>query len=229
MVDGTSRVAIHARRYAPFYVSGLFVAAAVIFTPTSDEDRTPAAIGTFGAPSEGGCSAQTEDAGTPGAGASGTGANGVAAGSSPSATGGSGGPTATPGGAAGGSAAGVQAGTGTTRGGFDCAPGVRQLPWSNYAAPCVAEFTGNNGGQTWNGVSEEMIRVVVRDYATGAGPATAALTAAGIDREENQRRQRALMDYFNEVYELYGRRVEFVPFTSNANPFEEANGRGREQ
>lgn len=229
MAEGTSRVAIHARRYAPFYVFGLFVAAAVIFTPTTDEDRAPTAVGAFGTPSNGGAAPPSADGGVSDAGAGDIGASGAAAGSSPSATGGGGGPTASPGGAAGGSVAGVQAATGTTRGGFECAPGVRQLPWSQYAAPCVAEFTGDNGGQTWNGISEDKIRIVVRDYAVGAGGASAVVAAAGIDREENQRRQAALIQYFNKTYELYGRQVEVVPFTSNANPFEEANGRGREQ
>src|SRR5206468_1002950 len=38
--------------------------------------------------------------------------------------------------------------SGQSRGGIQCAAGVRQLPDSRYAPQCVEAFNGNNGGAT---------------------------------------------------------------------------------
>jgi len=207
---------VHLRKYAPFYVFGLIALIVVAVAPTVKVDPSRSsgvrATGAGGGQTGGGTSAQ--DIASGGAGPVGGGGG---------AEGGVGGVT--------GESAGVQLGTGTTRGGFPCSPGVRQLPWSAYAAPCVAQYTGDNGGATWNGVTGDKITVVIRGYASDSNGSAldVVLAQAGVDRQENRRRQLQFIEYFSQVFELYGRTVEVVPFTSSANPFDEANGKGREQ
>ena len=227
MAEGTpaSRaVGVHLRRYAPFYVFAIVAAMIVAVLPT----REPASTDAFASAGDG--DASTFDASAPAGAAAGV----------PGSSGGDDAGASTHGRAATGEVSGAGGSTGApvsaagiplTRGGFECSPGVRQLPWSSYAAPCVPVFDGDNGGETWNGVTADTIRVVIRGYATDSNGSAldVVLTQAGVDREENRRRQLAFIEYFNEVYELYGRKVEVIPFTSNANPFEETNGRGREQ
>ncbi len=123
-------------------------------------------------------------------------------------------------------------GAGVTRGGLRCVPGVRQLPDSAYAAPCRAKFTGPNGGATVRGVTARDIKVVVRDYADD--PSSQALEAivfeAGAAPPEDVRKMRdVFIKYFNETYELYGRRLVFEDFHSTASLSEELQNRGREQ
>lgn len=225
-------VSRHVRRYGPFYVFAVFGLLAVTIAPTVNNTEAtgdieftagaPEAAGDFD-PSTGGSGQAAEELNEtqrpdP--------ANGTDAGAETA-------PTAAqaPASAPTGNTPRSAAGSGTTRGGFDCNPGVRQLPWSEYAAPCVPIFDGDNGGQTARGVSAESIRVVIRGYASDSNNSAldAVLAQAGVDREENRRRQQTFIKYFNEVYELYGRQVEVVNFTSNANQFDEVNGRGREQ
>lgn len=222
-------IAVHARRYAPFYVFAVVAAVIVAVMPT-DEPDAPGAFAGSGEfdPSAFDPTAPAVDDpaaggdGPAGAPSTARGARGASSGAAVAGTGGGGGA---------GRATVSEDGVPLTRGGFECTPGTRQLPWSSYAAPCVPVFTGDNGGETWRGVDGDSIKVVVRSFATDSNGSAldAVLIAAGVDREENRRRQLVFIEYFNKVFELYGRTVEVVPFTSNGNPFDEANGRGREQ
>ena len=53
-------------------------------------------------------------------------------------------------------------GRGVARSGVKCGPGVKQVPWSPYAPPCVPQFSANNGGVTSPGVSNNTITLVFR-------------------------------------------------------------------
>ena len=213
-------VTLHLRRYAPFYVFALAGLLIVTLLPTVD----PEGQDLFSGSASGGRGGRVE------AGGVGNDVLSESQGADGRSTAGGGGAGPTAAGSGGQRPVGVAA-TGKTRGGFDCKPGVRQLPWSTYAAPCVPVFSGNNGGATWRGVTADTIRVVFRKYSDNADTNAifAVATRGGIASPEVSEKVRAVMfDYLNRTFELYGRRVELIEFTSNANPVNEANGQGRE-
>jgi len=223
------RVAYHLRRYASIYVIGSLALLALGILPTiggrSSVRAGGAGTGAYGAAGQGG------DA-TNGAAAAEAGSAGAANVSSSGARG--------PGGARGsGRAAGtagpvgtVQAGTGVTVAGVPCHPGVAQLPFSQYAAPCVAKFTGNNGGATWNGVSGDTITIALRHNADSQGANSVAinalvLDAGGVDPTTNEGYVKSLVDCFNKNFELYGRHVKLVDFNGQGNGNDELVGKGQ--
>jgi len=65
----------------------------------------------------------------------------------------------------------IETGSGTTRGGEACEEGVRQIPDTVYAPPCLPVFTGDNGGATSRGVTEDTIKLVFRDFPESANSA----------------------------------------------------------
>lgn len=126
----------------------------------------------------------------------------------------------------------IEVGTGTTRGGVECSPGVAQIPDSIYAAPCLPDFTGDNGGETFRGVSADTIRIVRRKFPDTANSAALeeSLRDAGLATvDESFEISKLFGDYFNESYELYGRKVEIVEYESEfGNGTSELLGQGRE-
>jgi hypothetical protein len=127
----------------------------------------------------------------------------------------------------------VHAGTGVTRGGFRCAPGVRQVPWSAYAPPCVAKFTGYNGGATYTGVTEKTIKIGVRVTVDDGGPASKTSdklqqAAGNATLTESYDYAAKLIPWFNKNYELYGRQVELVKYNGRGNSIDEAQDKGQE-
>ncbi len=92
-----------------------------------------------------------------------------------------------------------------------CREDGRQRGISKYLPPCVALFKGDNGGATARGVTRDAITVV--RYMSQVSAATqAALIAAGADdtREDQDRMDAAIVDYFNAHYETYGREVKII-------------------
>jgi hypothetical protein len=123
--------------------------------------------------------------------------------------------------------------TGVTRGGVQCGPGVRQIPLSTYAAPCVGKFEGDNGGATFRGVTKDTIKFAVRVPADSGGPNAQTVDevnrAAGrADRTGALNLLRLYSDYFNKTYELYGRKVTFEQVNGQGIGTEEAQSKGRE-
>lgn len=205
----------HFRRYAPLYVIGLvWVVMIAIF------------------PSVGGPGTRVTTAGGGGE------LTSEAAGPDAELVGETGEPIATTTGAArrGGSRAATQAigtvavGTGVTRGGVQCRPGVRQLPFSQYANPCVGKFEGFNGGNTFRGVSKDTIRIAMRaPVDPNAETVEAARQAAGQASNEIFKQVfLTFVDYFNKTYELYDRKVVVESFTGQGNAVDEAQSKGRD-
>lgn len=118
--------------------------------------------------------------------------------------------------------------TGKTRGGFACREGVRQIPWSAYAAECLPRFTGDNGGPTYRGVTDTTIKFVVRRLPgdTAIGPISSA-SGFGTPEDWDEARK-ALVPYFNGTFELYGRKVIIEYFDGKGNVFDEINEKGKQ-
>jgi hypothetical protein len=112
------------------------------------------------------------------------------------------GPGGRPQGAAGAGAPGA-----VTRG-RDCPGGEMQDRNSTYSPPCL-KFSGDNGGATGKGVSGDTITVAMREPET---------FDAGVNKQgqltdtpaDLKRSILAFVDYFNRVYQTYGRKVQVV-------------------
>ena len=244
-VQGALRVAHHLRRYQPFYVFAiLWIVMAALFPSVNplnagrggaDEfgnvaagdfsgDGTSVTDGTGAATSAGGDASQATTA---------AGGASVGAGTSSGATSSG----ATSGGATGGAAGAASAATapaaaGKTVGGVDCEPGVRQIPWSLYAAPCIPATTGGNPGATARGVSAEEIVIVERDFPESANSRAvdATLVQAGFaDPAIDDQVRSEYWDWFNSMYDLHGRKVKHVRYVSDhGDSTAEAQSQGKE-
>ena len=125
----------------------------------------------------------------------------------------------------------VSIGTGTTVGGLKCKPGTPQFP-SPYAPPCIAKFTGNNGGATYNGVTSNEILLAQRAFPATANSeeVEAEATAAGVALPAvADQVEQVFLNYFNKVYDLYGRKVVIQQVTATGNSTEEALNQGQAQ
>jgi hypothetical protein len=244
------RVAYHVRRYVVLYVCALLGLVALALFPTysgngggGGAQSVAAGQGVYG--NTGGNAANGTGVAGAGAGAAPGAAPGVAStagaptvgavgGGGAATSGSSGGGAAVSGGGAAATGGGstVAVGQGVTRGGVKCAKGVRQLPFSHYAAPCVAKFTGNNGGKTWNGVTANQILIVHRHTSDANGAneqaTNAQIVASGGDTYEKQAQQKqALVKYFNSTFELYGRQVVLKDWNGQGNYTSEELGQGQ--
>ncbi len=211
------RAADHLRKFAPLYVFGTVWALMLMLFPTINGDSDQSVQ--TGAPSQ----VEGVDRGA----AAGSDIASMVDGSSGLVSGVSGSATAT--GGRGVNAA-VQ-GTGVTRGGIKCEPGVRQVPISAYAAPCQAKFEGQNGGATFRGVTGDKILVLERKAPESANSQAVAAISEGAgfaDAETARAVKNVWLDYFNKTYELYGRRVDYQIFDQTGNGTEEAQGKGIE-
>lgn len=156
------------------------------------------------------------------------GGSAASGGATPGASGGSSGGVTIPGsggssGVSGGSAGGSGGGSGSSVGneavppppagvGANCDPNTGRIKVPTiYAPPCVAAFSGDNGGATYQGVTADSINVTY--FQAESDPAVdAALTAAGANNtpEEQAQTMKDYVEYFNKNYETYGRTVKLT-------------------
>jgi hypothetical protein len=125
----------------------------------------------------------------------------------------------------------IHAGTGKTIGGTTCTPSTQQFNGA-YAAPCVPKFTGSNGGATYNGVTANTITLAQIEYPTtsNAQELQAQAAAAGIAPQPViSQVEQTFLNYFNKVYELYGRKVVIQPVTATGNSTSELLGQDQTQ
>jgi len=224
-----AKLSRHVRRHLPLYALAAVFALIVILIPTVNERTGGTTAGNV--TGDNGAAATTDTSG--GAASSGGSQPGTAGGSGNVAIGapGSGGGGAGSVGSSSGPVAKVSVGTGVTAGGVTCRPGVKQVPWSLYANPCVAKFTGNNGGATYRGVDAKTIKIAIRHWAVTADDVTDAQNkAAGRqDRAGAFALYRQWQKFFEKYFELYGRKVQFVDFQSRvSNNIDEAQSKGQE-
>ena len=125
----------------------------------------------------------------------------------------------------------VTVGSGTTISGAKCTPGTPQFD-TPYAPPCVAKFTGSNGGATYNGVTATTITLAQREFPPTADSEEVAadMKAAGdAPQQVTSQVEQVFLNYFNKAYDLYGRKVVIVPYTTSANNVTELIGQGQAQ
>jgi hypothetical protein len=190
----------NANRYRPFLSVIVALVLVVAFLPGNSDDGAQldaAAGGTDTEVAAGGAEVSTTVAGDASGAGDGSGGQGATTGGTRggTATGASGGPLAVPKGV-----------------GPDCDPATGRIRVPAFSAPpCVAAFSGDNGGATAQGVNKTTITVVM--YQPQVDPATdAALTAAGASNtpDEQLATMKDYVDYFNAHYETYGRKVVIV-------------------
>lgn len=203
--------------YAPFIALALAQAAFVVWAPSKGEEPVNqfgdvAAAGDFsgsptgtgatsgGGSSSGGSTGTGSGAAVPGgATASGGGSSSSGGGSSSS-----GASTGTPNPGAGDGGGGDVAAAGDTS---HC-KGDRQTDVIYNSPPCVAAFTGDNGGATYKGVTGDEIKVIMmqcqEDEQVNAILATQGLAASD---EETDAMLQADIKFINDYYETYGRKV----------------------
>lgn len=258
-VRNAVRTAVHVRRHLPLYVIAVAVLLVAALVPTvAIGSGGQGSSGTGSVNASGGTGTGSGSGGGTVASGSGTGASGALGGSSAAGAGETSGlsGTSSSGGASGAGATGsggyqpgggatstgssnqplgqVHVGTGTTVGGFKCTPGVSQIPWSAYSVPCQATFSGYNGGATSRGVSSNTIVIADRDcpqsadseavdqFAQEAGSASPATILAVTQ---------VFLNYFNKVYDLYGRHVVMKPYAVSGGSeqcTDEAEGQGQD-
>ena len=206
----SSRSDIRQSRLLFGYLPLLLVAAAVVvmvFVAPSDRDNGDAE-GT-------GAGASTPVASAPATDASGTEPAGTAPDSAPS-------------------AAAADPNIGTTASGWGASvtpcEGREAQVFSGYSPPCF-EFSGDNGGATARGVTEDTITVSYR-YLTD-GHLIGTLSALGgnavdEDAEDLWRTTEGLIEYFNAHYQFYGRQIQLERFDGTGSLTAELTGGGQE-
>jgi Periplasmic binding protein len=112
-----------------------------------------------------------------------------------------------------------------------CSDRAKQVPRDPYSPPCLA-FSGYNGGATSRGVTDTTVRVGIRfpadpiDY----GQIYQVLSDHGIHetRDDLERTARGLLDYFNQTFQFYGRKIEPVIWQGSGLAAQEILGGGQE-
>ena len=143
----------------------------------------------------------------------------------------------------GGPATGVEAGGGAT-GGSDggrtalaaagvqrCADRAEQIPGDPYSPVCLT-FSGDNGGATHQGVTATEIHLAIRRTQDASfNDALAGIVGAGIvdTPEEVERTLRTLVDYFNQRFQLYGRKIVLDVYDGQGSVGTELVGNGRDK
>lgn len=212
-----------AARYRPFVAAVAAVVLVVAFLPGKQTPKvsTTASSGKLVSPNGGAASGTETTDTTPaatdtGAAAGGTGGAAAAGGTKLAA-----GTKAVT--TAGGTTAGPKAGTvtnptATTDQWCDPATGRQKIP-SLFAPPCVPPFDGQNGGSTYQGVTDKQITIAIPHGQPNAA-GQAILAAAGDTDTSDQiiQTQKDYIDYFEHHYQTYGRKINAEFFESQVNP-----------
>jgi len=205
--------------YGPVVAVVALLLAMVAFVP-SKSPRTVAASGVPGAP---GSLSPGAGSGFSAVGGESSGAEGAAPAEAEPAGGADGSPSSSS-----DKAAGTQqgpTGAAAVAGAKPCADRERQDPNTAYSPPCV-EWSGDNGGATFRGVTKDKIILSVRRTAPlDLGGASGEVQD---DEADVERTQQAYVEYFNKRFQLYGRQVELRYFDGQGDATEETLGGGQE-
>jgi hypothetical protein len=129
-------------------------------------------------------------------------------------------------------------GTATGSAGTPVAPGVHactdralQIPNDPYSPPCLT-FAGSNGGATAKGVTATEIHIAMRRTQDASfNDALAGIVGAGIvdTPEDTERTTKVLVDYFNQHFQLYGRKIVLDYYDGQGSLATELVGNGRDK
>lgn len=194
--------------YAPFIVLALIQALFIAVAPSrggggaTDLEALGGGNGTsaggFGSSEEGG--AGGFEGGTDGAGGA-SGASGTdGAGAGGDAGGGGGG------GGGAGPASGGAGGSGDTS---HCKGDRQHAVFLNANPPCVPKFSGNNGGETYQGVTGDTVKVIFFSAKPNEQvDAILAQQGLAVPRDKYEEFVNTFIAFINKNYELYGRKIE---------------------
>jgi hypothetical protein len=136
------------------------------------------------------------------------------------------------GGATGGGSGGTSGTDGVSVAGVTaCKDRTQQVPGDPYSPPCYA-FSGDNGGATHQGVTEDEIVVAVRRLE---GPSAAEIFADISGQQVNDSPESyentltALAEYFSSRFQFYGRKIKLQFFKGEGIGATELLGGGRER
>ena len=117
-------------------------------------------------------------------------------------------------------------GSGTAVSGIQCAPGVRQVPWSHYAPLCEPRWAGHNGGATAPGVTSTTITLTYREASSSELSLLNSIVPSSVigTNTEAISTMQAFVNTFNKNFELYGRHVVLKPFVGKGDFISELNG-----
>ena len=201
-----------ARGYGPFFMLAALVVGMAALVPSR---VPPSATVSAGAAGPGTGAGAAADAAAIAAGAAAAGADPAAAAAAAAAS-------------AGGAVAGpAAAGAGVQ----PCADRAMQIPGDPYSPACLV-FAGNNGGSTWEGVTDTEIHVAVRQTQdAGAEAALAEILGAELadTRADVDRTILGLADYFNQNFQLYGRHIVIDLYPGQGSLGQELLGNGRDK
>jgi len=128
----------------------------------------------------------------------------------------------------------AETGTGQTATGWGetvtaCTDRDVQVEGDGYSPPCF-EFEGDNGGATAQGVTADEITVSFR-VTPEANIISTFASVAGIDYDESNQdladTTEALVEYFNENFQMHGRRLRFQQVPGTGSMVQEVYGSGQ--
>ena len=111
-----------------------------------------------------------------------------------------------------------------------CPDRDKQTTTSSYSPPCYA-FSGDNGGATSRGVTGDTITVAYRNTSDpNLFKLLATLGGVPLDEsnEEIAATAQALIDYFNQNYQFYGRTLKLVGYDGRGQLLQEFLGAGQD-
>jgi len=108
----------------------------------------------------------------------------------------------------------------------DTAVGTVAVP-DFFAPECYAPFEGDNGGETYRGVTGDTIRIV-NWVAQDQDPILGFITSAILNDDTNaddEATLRGMIEYWETYYETYGRKVELIVVEGSGTIVDEAAAR----
>ena len=96
-----------------------------------------------------------------------------------------------------------------------CAEDGRQTDVVTHVPECQPVFEGDNGGATYQGVTEDSIRVVWFTTETNEQVAAIGQSAGSASEEDSRWHLRMVIGWINDTYELYGREIDLRIFEAD--------------
>ncbi|MEO6467902.1 MAG: hypothetical protein ABIP21_02290, partial [Acidimicrobiia bacterium] len=109
----------------------------------------------------------------------------------------------------------------------DTTTGKIKIPYT-YAAPCAKAFSGDNGGATTDGVTQDAIKIIVYQGDPAKNPLQAAsVSTAGADVSPATARAtyEGYFKIFEKYYNFYGRKLDIQYFPGTGGPMDEVTAR----